>query len=1099
LLRTALLHGLGHVLLGHVRPGDEYGHRDTVATLRGEGDVRRWDRQVGDALATLPVPKPGSRTTGCPSEMPALERLRFALIKDGPRLPGGRLVGIETSPITPWPHQAVVARRLVETWPYSYLLCDEVGLGKTIEGGLALRSLILSGVVKRVLITAPASLTGQWQRELAGKFFLPFALALTGAGRRHRYLFPQQREVASASLYGPDLLLVSTGLLTRAERRPDLQAAPRFDVVLLDEAHYARRENPTKGTTVEPRYGQLFELLRDVVRPKADCLWLTTATPMQLEAIEVADLVQLTNRVGAFQNDPTLLLSYYDTLGELARGGEPADDDWEFLRRAIASVQQQDPILWQYFQQAVIDGKIRVASRKWLEEKRVPKGVDRRNILRLIFAAAPLSRVMLRHTRPLLEIYRQHGRLGANLARRQILPIPRIVFTDQEHQAYDQLEEYCLGLAQQVAGHASSRNKAAVGFLLSFLRLRFASSLFAVRETIRRRRERVQATLSAHLADAGGEPAELEAFVTGDEDAGDDEAVAALLHDRTPEDLAWEKQKLDEMLQTLANLDGIPSKLEAFLRALDQRRIDGQPGRLRQTVVFTRFLDTLTDLVRRLRNLEPNLRVGTFSGEGGEYFDPDQGAMVSVERDDVKHRFLRGEIDLLLCTDAAAEGLNLQTADLLINFDLPWNPMKVEQRIGRIDRIGQRHDEIHVLNLCYVDSVEQIVYERLLRRLAATQDIVGTQQIGLLPVTLEEFQQLADGTLKEAELEQRARGRLRALQQRASVMEVRPDDLYDIYVRLTEAGRQGPPVDLDAIWTTLRESSYLRQRGCVSRDGDEGPVLALVGVAGVPDGTLLTHSRPLFERGLPGREGRLRFASYGDPAFDAVLTQADALPLPRCVRRLSATLEGDPAEVVGYAVACRGDGCTRQVRLVTGWNQLAVLGLDEAAELTEAEVEPLRPQLLDRARQEVQPRAVRRVEQSNVRAARAQQILDQLVMASLIDGHRPSVQDGGSFWEVFDDLREVMRGRQRLIVPDVPAGQLRAIRSDLLFDCTVPTGGDRARLTAPRVLLDAAADAVSRMADALRERRSEVGTDRMLQRLRREVERGLRSLQGGAA
>jgi SNF2 family DNA or RNA helicase len=66
---------------------------------------------------------------------------------------------METAPITPWPHQAIVARRLIATWPYSYLLCDEVGLGKTIEAGLAIRSLYLAGLSKRVLICAPASLT----------------------------------------------------------------------------------------------------------------------------------------------------------------------------------------------------------------------------------------------------------------------------------------------------------------------------------------------------------------------------------------------------------------------------------------------------------------------------------------------------------------------------------------------------------------------------------------------------------------------------------------------------------------------------------------------------------------------------------------------------------------------------------------------------------------------------------------------------------------------------------------------------------------------------------------------------------------------------
>jgi hypothetical protein len=1027
--------------------------------------------------------------------MSARERLRFALVKDGPKLPGGRLVGIETAPITPWPHQAVVARRLVETWPYSYLLCDEVGLGKTIEAGLALRSLILSGVVKRVLITAPASLTGQWQRELAGKFCLPFALALTGAGRRHRYLFPTEREVSSPSLYTPDLVIVSTGLLTRTERRPDLMGAKPYDVVLLDEAHYARRENPTRGTAVEPRYGTLFETVRDVLRKKAECLWLATATPMQLDPIEVADLVQLSNRVGAFQHDPTLLLGYYDVLGAILSEKEPAAEAWEFLRRAVAAIKNHDPLLWDYLRRLVIeDGRIRLPARRWLEDGRVPTGKDRRNMLRLIFSAAPLSRVMLRHTRRLLEIYRQNGRLGANLARREILPVPRIVFNDQERRSYDQLESYCQGLAEQVAAHTSSRNRAAVGFLLSFLRLRFASSLFAARETLRRRRDRVQATLLAHLADTGAEEADLETFVTGDDDSGDEDAVAAILHDRSPEDLAWERQRLDDMLQTLGDLSGQSSKMVAFLQALQRRRVEGQPGRLQQTVVFTRFYDTLTDIVRRLRQLQPDLRLGTFSGQGGEYVDPETGQMVNVDRDEVKHRFLRGEIDLLICTDAAAEGLNLQTANLLINFDLPWNPMKVEQRIGRIDRIGQRHAEVYVLNLCYVDSVEQIVYERLLRRLEETEGVVGSQQIALLPVTLEEFQQLADGTLSEQELEQHARQRLREYQQRAAAMEIRPEDLYEIYLRLTEDGRHLPPVDLDAIWTTLRESEYLRRQGCVVQDDAQEATMTVAGIAGLEFGCIVTPSRPLFEQGLPGREGRLGFASYGDPTFDAILAQVGGLPLPRCARRLSVELEGYPAEVVGYAVAVRTGG-ERRVELVTSWRQLQTLELDEGAELTDAEIDPLLPRLFDRTRQEVHPHVVRRIEQANVRAGSAQLLLDHAVAYSQVSRYARNAEDPENAWSVLEHVRGIIDGTARLNVPEIPPEWLSA-RDCLLFEATVPQAGGDGWLNAPSVLLRSALDSACRQADSFRERRSELTTEKLLRRLRSEAERLARKLRG---
>ena len=149
----------------------------------------------------------------------ALERLKFAIVRDGPRLPGGRVVGMETAPVEPWPHQAIVARRLVETWPYGYLLCDEVGLGKTIEAGLAIRSLYLSGMATRVLVVAPASLKKQWQRELASKFLLSFALTETSPRMRHTYIHPIEDERESNSPLSPPLNIVSQALISRRERR----------------------------------------------------------------------------------------------------------------------------------------------------------------------------------------------------------------------------------------------------------------------------------------------------------------------------------------------------------------------------------------------------------------------------------------------------------------------------------------------------------------------------------------------------------------------------------------------------------------------------------------------------------------------------------------------------------------------------------------------------------------------------------------------------------------------------------------------------------------------------------------------------------------
>ncbi|MEW5920935.1 MAG: SNF2-related protein [Bacillota bacterium] len=284
--------------------------------------VRRRLVQLAEGI-DFPLEVDGSsaapRSAAPPS---ALELLRFAIIKDGPRLPGRRFVGMETAPVAPWPHQKIVARRLVESWPYSYLICDEVGLGKTIEAGLAFRSLYLSGLTRRILIAAPAGLTQQWQRQMASKLLLSFGRALSGSIPRHNYIFPVEEERMEA-LYEPDLSIVSTGLLARNERRALLLEAKPFDIALVDEAHAARRQNPTRGPGAHPTFGFLYMALREGLRKKTRSLWLATATPMQLDPVEPCDLLALTNRVGAFQFDPSLALQYYEILARMIHDQNP--------------------------------------------------------------------------------------------------------------------------------------------------------------------------------------------------------------------------------------------------------------------------------------------------------------------------------------------------------------------------------------------------------------------------------------------------------------------------------------------------------------------------------------------------------------------------------------------------------------------------------------------------------------------------------------------------------------------------------------------------------------------------------------------------------
>jgi SNF2-related domain len=219
------------------------------------------------------------------------DRIAAQWLLDAPKRPGGERLVLDSlwadgQPLTPFPHQAQVFRRVVAEFPQSFLFCDEVGLGKTIEAGLALRALILKGEVQRALIIAPRSLIRQWMEELREKFALT-AWFFDGqylqdvGGRIRRTEHPWEED---------GIVIVSCHFVARSERIPDVVGAVRpWDVVIADEAHAARRrvfgdEGPNFMLTLLQRL-QAHRHFRS--------LWLLTATPMQLEAHEVHDLLLL--------------------------------------------------------------------------------------------------------------------------------------------------------------------------------------------------------------------------------------------------------------------------------------------------------------------------------------------------------------------------------------------------------------------------------------------------------------------------------------------------------------------------------------------------------------------------------------------------------------------------------------------------------------------------------------------------------------------------------------------------------------------------------------------------------------------------------------
>ena len=189
---------------------------------------------------------------------------------------------------------------------------------------------------------------------------------------------------------------------------------------------------------------------------------------------------------------------------------------------------------------------------------------------------------------------------------------------------------------------------------------------------------------------------------------------------------------LGTIVTELSRPEARDPKLAAVTYFLTDHRTEGKTWLEHGCIVFSQYYDTAYSVGAELARLLPSEPVGVYAGAGksGIFKGKD---FASVEREDIKSAVKKHEIRLLVATDAACEGLNLQTLGTLINVDLPWNPSRLEQRLGRIKRFGQARRTVDMLNLVYHDTQDEKVYQVLSRRMKDRYDIFGG-----LPDTIED-------------------------------------------------------------------------------------------------------------------------------------------------------------------------------------------------------------------------------------------------------------------------------------------------------------------------------------------------------------------------
>lgn len=314
------------------------------------------------------------------------------------------------------------------------------------------------------------------------------------------------------------------------------------------------------------------------------------------------------------------------------------------------------------------------------------------------------------------------GQIRKLFTKREVQTVDFRIDSD-EWDFYDALTHYVEDQSIKAEGDATARGRA-LSFTMAMLQRRFASSIYAVRRSLERMRDKRQKILE-------------------NPEAYRQEQIAK----QVPDD--FEELPEDEQAQIMADLEGVvasvdPASLREEIaqlnrlieqaRALEKREVESKLVKLREVIqshgvfadtgmkllVFTEHKDTLDYLVSKLR--EWGLTVTQIHG-GMKIGDRD-----TPETRIFAEREFRETAQVLVATEAAGEGINLQFCWFMINYDMPWNPVRLEQRMGRIHRYGQERDCL-ILNFCAVNTREGRVLQKLMERLAEIRRELGTDQV----------------------------------------------------------------------------------------------------------------------------------------------------------------------------------------------------------------------------------------------------------------------------------------------------------------------------------------------------------------------------------
>lgn len=622
-------------------------------------------------------------------------------------------------------HQERAVIDALSRWPVRVLFSDEVGLGKTFEVAATMSFMVKYCGIKRVLILTPKSVLKQWQDELKEHFKLNVWRFDSGS-KSYVDALGNTKYVGSSNPIGkgsPDIILMSAQYARGSGANGNIfsrTGACLPELLILDEAHSARVSKDISGSSKKT---QVYSMLESV-SSKIPHIIFATATPMQKDPSEYHSLLKLLGLPQAWQKSQI----YTKSLDLIACSENPFLTDLNTAAKMLyAAMEVMKPSIeiLNDEQKQVLTSLIELKN----EDGTILTNYVRDNwaiVRQILVLLHPAHLLTVRNTRNSLT------KIGYKFPKRKLTPIS-ISDSMEIELFYSKVNEYLSNRCFSIEELLFPDRKISIGFVRISYQQRVASSLYSCKKSLERRLEKIinlEANLKKHQVNSSA--TQYNSIVLDDIDLDD------LLNDGYEDTFNEDFDKVNlSALKHAIDLEttSITQLLKSASMLLDNRqdlKIKESIGLAKKSLeendkvlVFSRYTDTIDALLEEfnLIGLNKQYKYGIYTGAKSCIVSG--GKEMPCDKNELKRELFSGEIRIVFCSDAASEGLNLQAARILINVDVPWTPARLEQRVGRIARLGQTADEVVIYNVWYPHSIEARMYHRIQKRLENSNLAIG--------------------------------------------------------------------------------------------------------------------------------------------------------------------------------------------------------------------------------------------------------------------------------------------------------------------------------------------------------------------------------------